>query len=143
MRSKIRRPVKAKVSKASCGDTSALHVKTEDGDNLIKIGNLRVVITRDGDRWIAQGLEIDYVAEGTSLRDVQTQFTAGLRLTIQEHCRIFGDVNRLLKVAPPAIWKEFMENARARQFTYSQIQTFQEFEQLAFPGITGYILKAA
>jgi len=143
MRSKGSRHARTRISYASYGKARAVHVKTDDGRNVVGIGNLRVVIMQEGSRWIAQGLEIDYTTEGTSLKDVQSAFAAGLRLTIREHCRIFGNVDRLLKIAPAPIWKEFMENAKARGFTHSQIQKFREFEQLPFPGMTSYVLRAA
>lgn len=95
----------------TCGDTSALHASTTDGLNLVSIGNLRVIVKNDGDRWSAQGLEIDYAVDGGSLDDVTREFAHGLALTLDENLRIFGHIRNVLKIAPPDVWNEFFEDA--------------------------------
>lgn len=109
----------------ACGDTSALHAATASGLNLIAIGNLRVMIKNDGHHWVAQGLEIDYAVDGASLSDVKGTFEHGLTLTIGEHLRIFGDIKRLLRLAPVEVWGEFYACALNERFTHQNVSIHQ------------------
>lgn len=93
----------------TCGDASALHVSTAGGLNLVGIGNLRVMVKNDGERWSAQGLEIDYAVDGGSFEDVTQEFAYGLTLTIDENLRVFGHIKHVLKTAPPETWAEFFD----------------------------------
>lgn len=91
--------------------TSVLHAKNDDGDALVGIGNLRVLITIEDGLWFAQGLEIDYAAQGNSLDDVRSRFENGLMATVNEHLRIYGKLDNLLHPAPPEMWSLFLVNA--------------------------------
>ena len=95
----------------ACGEASALHASTAGGLNLVGIGNLRVIVKHNSERWSAQGLEIDYAVDGGSFEDVTDEFANGLMLTINENLRVFGHIRNVLKVAPPEIWKEFFDGA--------------------------------
>jgi hypothetical protein len=108
----------------ACGDASALHASA-GGLNLVAIGNLRVMIKNDGNQWVAQGLEIDYAVDGTSLSDVKNAFEQGLKFTIGEHLRIFGDFRRLLRLAPADVWDEFYACALNEQFTHQNVSLHQ------------------
>ena len=83
------------------------HVKGEGGDAVILHG-LRVLVSRDGSGWFAQGLEIDYAAGGDTLEDVQRRFEEGLLATIREHLRTYGDLRRLVRPAPQDEWHRFV-----------------------------------
>jgi predicted RNase H-like HicB family nuclease len=48
----------------------------------MKIGALRVFIYNDDGSYFAQGLELDYFAQGESLEDVKARFFDGLLLTL-------------------------------------------------------------
>lgn len=101
---------------------TAVHASaaTKDGSaHLVHIRNLQVVLTvRDG-CWFAQGLEIDYAAEGDSLDSVKRTFEEGLALTINANLRRFGHIHHLLKrQAPPEAWKMAKGKIRGR---YSQV----------------------
>jgi hypothetical protein len=104
----------------TCGDTSALHAHLGDGINLVAIGGLRVIIKPDGDRFVAQGLEIDYAADGDSLADVQEAFANGLKLTLQENVRLNGSIAPMLRPAPVEIWAEFLACAAEQKYKHSQ-----------------------
>ena len=99
------------VAVRTCGETSALHASTADGLNLVSIGNLRVIVKNVGDRWSAQGLEIDYAVDGTSFEDVTEELAQGLTLTIDDNLRVHGHIWHVLKVAPTEVWTEFFEDA--------------------------------
>jgi hypothetical protein len=90
--------------------TTAVHVHDRQGSlHGVGIGNLRVLLTKDkdSDSWFARGLEIDYAAEGSSEQDVKQRFWNGLAYTIQENLKMFGNIEKLLKVAPQEVWREF------------------------------------
>jgi hypothetical protein len=118
---------------------TAFHAKSSDGTDVVGIGNLGVVIVQEGDHWFAQGLEIDYAAEGSSLKDVQSRFEDGLEATLHEHLRIYGDIERILKIAPPEVWKHMLLGCAAsgkRDF-HSQVSSHKAIQQfLPFEAIT-------
>lgn len=74
---------------------------------------MRVMVVPDGEYWFAQGLEVDYFAEGTSVEHALQMFVDGLAMTIGEHLKMYGDVTKLTIPAPPHVWDEFFANARS------------------------------
>ncbi len=82
--------------------------KTQDGDvHVVAIGALKVVIAKDGaNSWFAQGLDIDYAAEGTSVENVKENFVNGLVATIDLHLKAYADLSKFLKPAPQDVWQE-------------------------------------
>jgi hypothetical protein len=118
---------------ATAHDGSETHV--------VGIGNLRVKITHEDGAWFAQGLEIDYAAQGSSREDVKRRFEKGLLATIGEHLRIYGTIKKLLQPAAPEMWQELADASEAR---YSQVSIhFQAPNALPFKGITYIEPKAA
>ncbi len=115
--------------------TTAFHAKTADGVNAVGIGNLRVVISVHDGMWFAQGMEIDYAAQGSSDDDVKKAFEDGLAATIEQYLKAFGSLEKLLTPAHADAWQEFYQ-AKACQ-AYSQVS----FHQLGFAKIE--YLKAA
>ncbi len=77
--------------------------------HLVYYDSLRVLITKDGDGWLAQGLEIDYAVDGESLADVKKRFEDGLAMTIESNLRVYGNIKPLLKVAPQDVWDEWTD----------------------------------
>ena len=103
-------------------ETATVFQVSEGDDHVVGIGNLRVLITRDGSAWSAQGLEIDYAAQGDSVEEAKERFADGLRATVREHLRICGTLEPLLQVAPSEFWREFFELAlRNERKRFSQI----------------------
>ena len=98
-------------------------------EHVVGIGNLRVMITNDDGSWFAQGLEIDYAAEGGSLAEVKNNFERGLGLTVHEHLNLYGTIEKLLQTAPKDVWIELIEAAKMKK-VYSQI-TVHKKEVLA------------
>jgi len=101
--------------------------------HVVGIGNLRVIVTNNDGSWFAQGLEIDYAAEGKSLKDVQNRFAEGLSATIHENLRRFGSLENLIRPAPRDVWRGFLE-AACERFHHEQVTT-HEFK-LAQTGAT-------
>lgn len=124
--------------------TTAFHGMSLDGSHhVVGIGNLRVVIIPDGDFWFAQGLEIDYAIQGSSEKDVKKKFEYGLEATIEEHLKIHGTIEGLLKVAPPEVWKEFLGDPSGKRRFYSQVTSHVLQGKLPFDGIQYLIPEAA
>lgn len=123
--------------------TTAFHAESEDGaEHVVGIGNLRVMLFNDGDSWFAQGLEIDYFAEGNDLDDVKERFRNGLVATIDYHLKLYGDIGGILQVAPPDVWKEFLSGTATHGRRYSQISLHSGQEDalsnLPFAGVDFY-----
>ena len=73
----------------------------------IPIGNLRVAIFEEDGVWFAQGLEVDYFAQGENINDVQYRFYYGLKATTELHLEAHGSLGGMLKVAPQEAWDDF------------------------------------
>lgn len=102
-------------------DASAFHGLSADGAQVAGIGNLRVLITKAEGTWFAQGLEIDYAAEGDTLDDVKREFETGLRMTLHEHIKVHRDIKHALRVAPPDVWAKFLSNVLCGRYLHSQV----------------------
>jgi uridine kinase len=132
-----------KRAKKSPKHTTVLHGMSNDNRlHVVEIGNLRVVVVPDGKHWFAQGLEIDYAEQGDSLESAKENFEKGLALTIQEHIMIKGNIEGLLKQAPPEYWKPILRDPAADKNYFSLISGHQLIsEQTSFKGIE-YIIAA-
>ena len=94
--------------------------QAKENEHTVLVG-LRVLITRDGDLWSAQGLEIDYAACGHDLADVKHRFVSGLSRTIQVYLEKYQSIESLIKQAPQEDWKEYIRSSRKLHCT---IETF-------------------
>ena len=113
--------------------TTAFQVSNpEASEHVVGIGHLRVLVSQYDDDWIAQGLEIDYFAEGSSLDDVKASFQEGLAATIREHLKLYGTIQGILKTAPQDAWSEFFASSKC--LVHSQIT----FHNTPFTGIAFY-----
>jgi|HubBroStandDraft_1064217.scaffolds.fasta_scaffold144756_1 hypothetical protein len=111
------------------GDTGAIakHVTSPDEQQqAVGIGNLRVLILPDGKFWFAQGLEIDYGAQGSTMEEAKEHFEEGISGTIQLHLQRYGNIEKLLRVSRPEVWKEAIANSG----------NVEEFTQVSFHTIT-------
>jgi len=86
----------------------------------VGLGNIRVLLLKDGDGWFAQGLEIDYGAQGDSLDEAKSEFEDGLEAMVHEHIRVYGDIKKLLTVAPNDLWA-LANDPDAQLKRYSQV----------------------
>lgn len=89
--------------------TKALHAHDGDGHHAVALSALRVMLLPDSSGWFAQGLEIDYASSGGSQDEAKANFEQGLRATIHEHLRMYGSIERFLKVADKSAWDEFLK----------------------------------
>ena len=112
---------------------------TVPGAKIVGVGNLRVLLSDADGTWFAQGLEIDYAAQGESESDVQSNFERGLTCTINEHLRVYGTIKKLLRGAPPEAWRELLEQGDCLIARHSQVS----FHGLPFSGVEYYEKKAA
>jgi len=86
-----------------------VHVPSPDGKfHFVGIGALKVVIMNDSaqNTWVAQGLDIDYAAQGTSVENVKENFQNGLIASIDLHLKAYNSFAKLLKPAPNHVWQE-------------------------------------
>jgi len=82
-----------------------------DGKQAVDLKNIRVAIYPKGKYWVAQGFEIDYTAQGKSVKDVQRAFEDGLTATIHQHLKVHGDIKNCLKFAPVRVRLAALEHA--------------------------------
>ena len=81
--------------------------KTPDGKfHVVGISALKVVITKDGKNWFAQGLDVDYAAEGANVEDAKQNFENGLVATIHQYLKAYNEPTKAFKPAPPEVWQE-------------------------------------
>ncbi len=110
--------------------TKATHINIGD-DHLAALDGLRVLISEEPDGWVAQGVEIDYFACGETLEEVQRNFEIGLNLTIQEHVKRYGNIEKFLRWAPLNVIADLLDSSRYR-FTNLNVFEIQEQEHLPF-----------
>jgi len=77
------------------------HSIGEDGQHRIAIDGLRVWIFKDGDMWVAHGIDIDYVVSGETAAQAQEAFGFGLSMTLAENIRRFGSIERFISKRAP------------------------------------------
>jgi hypothetical protein len=122
----------------------AVHASDKDGvHHLVGFGNIRVIIIPDGAAYFAQGLEIDYAAQGSTVDEVKKNFEVGLEATIQQHLKIYGNIKGILQPAPPAVWQELVPEKTALHNRYWHISEHTiEDSALPYDGIN-YLVAAA
>jgi hypothetical protein len=122
--------VAKKINKVTGTGASAQQFVHGDGRHVVEIKNISVAIYQKGKRWIAQGVEIDYIAQGNSVDDVKRAFEIGLEATINQHLKIHGDIDRLLKFAPDnvllRVFKRILHNPTSISATYSQVSVHDQ-----------------
>jgi len=137
-------PVKMRAKTKSGARAAHVVHKHIDG---VAIWNLSVLIVPDGDFWFAQGLEIDYGAQGDNPEDARNNFQQGLLATICQHLRMHGNIQRLLKFAPNSILVEAAQNKshiqRFSQVSLHDIADALTQRALPFDGIDYRVLQIA
>ena len=112
-------------------DTTTAQAVTEHGEHIVGIGDLRVVVAQEGNHWYAQGLEIDYVAQGPSIEDARENFETGLAATLHENLRILGTIQPMLVPAPVEVWKErFSPGSGAKRYTHISVCRIRSLDRL-------------
>jgi hypothetical protein len=140
---KNRGKVSKGITKAKAA-ASAIHLQHKDGvHHLVGFGNIRVIIVPDGAAFFAQGLEIDYAAQGSTVSEVKNNFEVGLEATIQQHLKNYGNIKNLLQPAPASVWQELVPEKTALHNSYWHISEHPiEHSALPYEGIN-YLVAAA
>lgn len=121
----------AKGGKKSENATMAVQI-SDNKKHVVGIGGLRVMLIKEDQFWIAQGLEIDSLAQGSSKNAAKKNFEDGLRATIGEHLKIYGTIERLLSPAPKEVWQEFFACDPSGRQRYAQISVHRETSPKVF-----------
>lgn len=111
----------------------------------VGFGDLRVMILEEDGIWYAQGMEVDYIAEGSSLEAAQKAFEEGLALTIAANLKHCGNIEDLLQPASAEVWAEFYQQDSGR-YLYSTVSTHvidQQFEEVLMVATTNAQAKPA
>lgn len=114
------------------GNPVAVHLSDDQGTgHVVGIGNLRVFLVKEEGVWYAQGLEIDYLAQGNTIQEAKKSFEVGLTATIHENLELHGTIEPVLKVAPQEIWKEIMNpGVKKNKFTQVSIHQIESLKPL-------------
>ena len=103
-------------------EVTAIHGVSDEGEHIVGIGNLRVLIEKEGEFWFAQGLEIDYVSQGDTVEDAKMEFESGLAGTIHVNLKINKKIESILNPAPPEVWNRFLTSSSKKiPYTFTQI----------------------
>jgi len=105
---------------------------------VVGILDLQVILANSDDVWIAQALEIDYAAEGTTPEEAKKNFEDGLFATIQEHLTVFNTLDNFIKPAPAKLWLSLVKDNVTALF-FSQIS----IHEFPFKTIHYYLPQAA
>lgn len=82
--------------------------KEDDGSYDIQLAIRCLIYLDDASKqWIAQGLDLDYVASAPSREDAMQEFQEGLVATIKSYLDEFGSIDAFVRPAPEHIWKDF------------------------------------
>lgn len=102
-----------------------IHQQDDNNQHVVGISDLRVMLVEDDGSWFAQGMDIDYAAQGSTIEEAQENFARGLQLTVRAHLISYGGIDRLLgDPAPKEIWREFQTAVVARKMRYSFVASF-------------------
>ena len=86
----------------------------------IDVWNLHVLVTHDEGGWFAQGAEVDYAAQGSSLENVKKHFEEGFAETIHLHLKMYGTAKYFLSnSAPPDVFGELLKATEKTGYTFS------------------------
>jgi len=86
------------------------NVINSDGSHDVEIA-MRVWVYEhgsDNDKlWVAQGLDINYVASGSSPEDAMERFAKGFMETVAANLEEFNSIEEFAKPAPPEVFQAF------------------------------------
>ena len=95
---------------ASTLRSSAERANPLSGSGLL---GLRVAVVPDGAAWFAQGIDVDYFAQGGTPKEAEKNFTEGLQLMIKLHMTEFKNL-QYLNPPPPTVPQEYAKMRFAR-----------------------------
>ena len=137
-------PGVSKKAKASKPGPIAIHAQDDEGNNhIVGLGNLRVAVVPDGKFWFAQGLDLDYGAQGNTVNEAKKNFETGLFETLKLHLTVFGTIEKLLKIAPAEVQNELLYSSVTKFCHVSSHKLEPKFlKRLPFTGID-YMMPVA
>lgn len=113
----------------------------QEGDGHLVAAQLRVLICKEPTGgYVAQGLDIDYCATGSTVEQVQERFVSGFVRTIETLLRKDRPLGALFKSkTPPDVWQSYMDSARQDELTCATFVDLSDrvpaglpFQSLAF-----------
>jgi hypothetical protein len=139
-----RKPVEIKKQNVIKKQASAAHVRSKDGvHHLVVLKDIRVVIVPDDESYFAQGLDIDYAAQGETVEQVKANFETGLSATIDKHIQMFGTPRGMFRVAPPEICQHLLLNSSAVFKFYRKVSAHEVHKAMSAYGQINYLVAAA
>lgn len=122
----------------------AIHAKDEDGiHHVVGMKNIRVVIVPDDGSYFAQGLDIDYAAQGETIEEVKSNFEKGFKATIDQHLKVYGSLRNFIRVAPAEICQHLLLDSSAQFKSFAQISAHEVHEALGYKFISYLVAEAA
>ena len=107
------------------------------------LNDVRVIIVPDGDRWFAQGIDIDYATDGSSIHEVQQNFERGLSLTIKANLQRLGTIDRIMRSPDMSVWAPLLQQKGLHfDFSTSDVHEMDDAE-LPYRRIQYSLAKAA
>lgn len=70
---------------------------------------LTVILTTGNNCWVAQGVQIDYVAYGETIDEAKINFEKGLMRTFEECSKSHGAINKFLTPMPDDVFAEIQK----------------------------------
>jgi hypothetical protein len=130
------------------GAAKAIHAEVPGGKHIVVgLGNIRVMIVPDEQFWYAQGLEINYGAQGDTKEEAQQNFQDGLLATVCLHLKVHGNIEALLRFAPKKILQQAAKNKgsikKFAQVSLHEIADAPIQNGLPFDGIDYRVLEHA
>lgn len=88
--------------------------KDAAGYTHIELRNLKVWVYFDQRRyWIAQGLDVGYVAAAADVEAAKQKFVRGLATTVLLNLEKHGTLEHFVRAAPPEVWMNWRRALRA------------------------------
>jgi hypothetical protein len=103
------------VTISTCGDTGMAHLNDGEAHAVI-LDSLAVFILKDGDFWIAQGLQINHFSYGKTEEEAKDRFVSSLKSTIQKHLEVYKHLEYLQIVSPSDVWQEAIKANGTQKF---------------------------
>jgi len=98
---------------------------------LVRVLDLRVMVTEEQEGyWFAQGLEVDYAAQGSSWQEVRKAFEDGFTATIDAHLKKFGHLDYFDRRAPQDVWEEYQSAKFQKLFNSISIHLGRAIDRL-------------
>ncbi len=119
----------------------AAHITKNHDDgctHTVGFGDLRVMVLEEDGIWYAQGMEVDYIAQGVTKEDAMRAFEDGLAKTIRANLEHVGHIRGLLQTADSETWGEFYSQSEDGQYFYSCVSKHALKERSDEPSMVAF-----